>query len=94
MILARVIGQVVSTIKLDVFKGFKLLLVQPIDIEEKPKGKILLVLDTVQAGVGDVVLVMDEGNSARTILENTTAPIRSVIVGIVDEIQTDKRGEK
>ena len=94
MILARVIGQVVSTIKLDVFKGFKLLLVQPIDIEEKPKGKILLVLDIVQAGVGDVVLVMDEGNSARTILENTTAPIRSVIVGIVDEIQTDKRGEK
>lgn len=94
MILARVIGQVVSTIKLDVFKGFKLLLVQPIDIEEKPKGKILLVLDTVQAGVGDVVLVMDEGNSARTILENTTAPIRSIIVGIVDEIQTDKRGEK
>ncbi len=94
MILAKVIGQVVSTMKLDIFKGFKLLLVKPIDIEEKPKGKSLLVLDTVQAGVGDIVLVMDEGNSARTVLENTTAPIRSIIVGIVDEIQTDKRGEK
>ena len=51
-------------------------------------------IDTVQAGVGDIVLVMDEGNSARTVLENTTAPIRSIIVGIVDEIQTTQRGEK
>ena len=94
MILAKVIGQVVSTMKLDIFKGFKLLLVKPIDIEEKPKGKSFLVLDTVQAGVGDIVLVMDEGNSARAVLENTTAPIRSIIVGIVDEIQTNKREEK
>jgi microcompartment protein CcmK/EutM len=66
MILAKVIGQVVSTMKLDIFKGFKLLLVKPIDIEEKPKGKSFLVLDTVQAGVGDIVLVMDEGNSFMT----------------------------
>ncbi|NLJ48286.1 MAG: EutN/CcmL family microcompartment protein [Candidatus Atribacteria bacterium] len=88
MILARVIGHVISTMKLDVFKGYKLLLVKPIDIKEKPKGKSLLVLDTVQAGVGDIVLVMDEGNSARTVLDNTTAPIRSIIVGIVDEINT------
>ena len=41
MILAKVIGQVVSTMKLDIFKGFKLLLVKPVDIEEKPKGKSL-----------------------------------------------------
>lgn len=88
MILARVIGHVISTMKLDVFKGYKLLLVKPIDIKEKPKGKSLLVLDTVQAGVGDIVLVMDEGNSARTVLDNTNAPIRSIIVGIVDEINT------
>lgn len=94
MILAKVIGHVVSTMKLDVFKGHKLLLVKPIDIEEKPKGKSLLVLDTVQAGVGDIVLVMDEGNSARTVLDNTIAPIRSIIVGIVDEINTIQRGEK
>jgi len=87
MILAKVIGHVVSTIKLDVFKGFKLLLVQPVDADGKPKGKVLLVLDTVQAGIGDMVLVMDEGNSARAIVGDSFAPIRSLIVGIVDEVR-------
>ena len=87
MILAKVIGHVVSTIKLSVFKGFKLLLVQPVDANGKPKGKVLLVLDTVQAGIGDTVLVMDEGNSARAIVGDSFAHIRSLIVGIVDEVR-------
>ncbi|MBP8934002.1 MAG: EutN/CcmL family microcompartment protein [Candidatus Atribacteria bacterium] len=87
MILAKVIGHVVSTIKLSIFKGFKLLLVQPVDADGKPKGKVLLVLDTVQAGIGDMVLVMDEGNSARTIVGDSFAPIRSLVVGIVDEVR-------
>ena len=87
MILAKVIGHVVSTIKLNVFKGFKLLLVQPVDADGKPKGKVLLVLDTVQAGIGDMVLVMDEGNSARIVVGDSFAPIRSLIVGIVDEVR-------
>ncbi len=94
MILAKVIGQVVSTVKLKVFKGFKLLIVQPLDSDEKPKGKSMLVVDTVQAGIGDVVLVIDEGNSARIVIGDALAPIRSVIVGIVDEIQTDRKKEK
>jgi len=94
MILAKVIGQVVSTVKLKVFKGFKLLIVQPLDADEKPKGKSMLVVDTVQAGIGDVVLVIDEGNSARIVIGDALAPIRSVIVGIVDEIQTDRKKEK
>ncbi|MCX6090785.1 MAG: EutN/CcmL family microcompartment protein [Candidatus Atribacteria bacterium] len=94
MILARVIGQVVSTMKLRALRGYKLLLVQPIDAGEKPKGKSLLVIDTVQAGMGEVVLVMDEGNSARSVLEDASAPIRSIIVGIVDEIQIGGREEK
>ncbi len=87
MILAKVIGHVVSTIKLSVFKGFKLLLVQPIDANGESKGKVLLALDTVQAGIGDVVLVMDEGNSARIVVGDSFAPIRSLIVGIVDEVR-------
>lgn len=87
MILAKVIGHVVSTIKLSVFKGFKLLLVQPIDANGESKGKVLLALDTVQAGIGDVVLVMDQGNSARIVVGDSFAPIRSLIVGIVDEVR-------
>ncbi|MHC2994173.1 MAG: EutN/CcmL family microcompartment protein [Candidatus Atribacteria bacterium] len=88
MILGRVIGNVVSTIKLPVYQGYKILLVQPINDKEEPQGKTLLALDTVQAGVGDTVLVIDEGNSSRLIMNNSMAPVRTMIVGIVDLIKT------
>jgi microcompartment protein CcmK/EutM len=89
MILGRVIGTVVSTIKLDIYKGYKLLIVRPVDPEGKPSGKTVLAIDTVQAGTGDTVLVIDEGNSARVIIDDPAAPVRCVIAGIVDEV---KRG--
>lgn len=89
MILGRVIGTVVSTIKLDIYKGYKLLIVRPVDPEGKPSGKTVLAIDTVQAGTGDTVLVIDEGNSARVIIDDPMAPVRCVIAGIVDEV---KRG--
>lgn len=88
MILGRVIGNVVSTIKLPVYQGYKILLVQPINDKEEPQGKTLLALDTIQAGVGDTVLVIDEGNSSRLIMNNSMAPVRTMIVGIVDLIKT------
>ena len=87
MILGRVIGNVVSTIKLPVYQGYKILLVQPINDKEEPQGKAILALDTVQAGTGDTVLVIDEGNSSRLIMNNSTAPVRTMIVGIVDAIK-------
>jgi len=87
MILGKVIGNVVSTIKLSVYEGYKILVIQPINAKQEPQGKTFLALDTVQAGVGDIVLVMDEGNSCRLIMNNTTAPVRTMIVGIVDLIR-------
>jgi len=87
MILGRVIGNVVSTIKLPVYQGYKILIVQPVNDEEEPQGESVLALDTVQAGVGDTVLVIDEGNSSRLIMNNSTAPVRTMIVGIVDAIK-------
>ncbi len=87
MILAKIIGNVVSTIKLPVYQGYKILIVQPVNDKEEPKGKSILALDTVQAGVGDTVLVIDEGNSSRLIMNNSTAPVRTMIVGIVDAIK-------
>ena len=87
MILGKVIGNVVSTIKLSVYQGYKILIVQPLNNKEEPQGESVLALDTVQAGVGDTVLVIDEGNSSRLIMNNPTAPVRTMIVGIVDAIR-------
>jgi len=87
MILGKVVGNVVSTIKLPVYQGYKILIVQPVNGKEEPQGESVLALDTVQAGVGDTVLVIDEGNSSRLIMNNSTAPVRTMIVGIVDAIE-------
>ena len=86
MILGKVVGNVVSTIKLPVYQGYKILVVQPVNNKEELQGESVLALDTVQAGVGDTVLVIDEGNSSRLIMNNSTAPVRTMIVGIVDAI--------
>ncbi|MFA6400128.1 MAG: EutN/CcmL family microcompartment protein [Salinivirgaceae bacterium] len=87
MILAKIIGNVVSTIKAKGYESKKILIVQPIDTNGNLIGKSLLAIDAVQAGVGDIVLVLDEGNSARTILnEPDSLTVKTVIVGIVDQI--------
>jgi ethanolamine utilization protein EutN len=86
MILGRIVGTVVATRELDVYRPYKILVVQPLKPDLTPKGATLLAIDTVQAGAGDTVLVVDEGNSARTIIGDKMAPIRSVVAAIVDEI--------
>jgi len=89
MILCKIIGNVVSTIKIDPYKGYKILIVVPIDPEGNPQGKSFLALDAVQAGPGDKVIVIDEGGSAALMLEDTKGTIRTVIAGIVDEVNLD-----
>jgi len=86
MILGKVIGNVVSTQKHKDYVGEKILIVQPIDAAGKAAGKSLLAIDRAQSGAGDRVLVNDEGNSARLITGNSQAPIRTVIVGVVDAV--------
>ena len=89
MILGKVIGNVVSTIKVSGYESKKILIVQPIDPHGKPLGKSFLAVDAVQAGIGDNVLVIEEGNSARTVInEPETFTVKSVIAGIVDDITT------
>ena len=87
MILAKVTGNVVSTIKEKGYESRKVLIVQPVNPDGKYKGKSFLAIDTVQAGEGDLVLIMEEGGSARLILdEPDTFTVKAVIAGIVDEI--------
>ena len=89
MQLGKVTGSVQATIKHDVFAGEKLMLVQPVDPKGKSTGSALIALDRVQAGPGDWVLYVDEGNSARTILDNSKAPVRTVIMAIVDSVDVE-----
>jgi microcompartment protein CcmK/EutM len=91
MIIAKVIGNMVSTEKHPHYRGYKILVVQPIDPEGKPKGKSLLALDGVQAGVGDLVLVVDEGGSARMVIgDDSLLTIRTAICGIVDRVDVER----
>ena len=84
MIVGKVIGNVVSTIATADYEARTVLVIQPISPDGKNKGKTFLAIDTVQAGVGDTVLALDEGGSAKMILDTKT--VKQIIVGIVDHI--------
>ncbi|MFQ5583463.1 MAG: EutN/CcmL family microcompartment protein [Calditrichia bacterium] len=86
MILAKVTGAIHSTINHPFYDYKKLLIVDKLTPDGKPTGDYLIAVDAVGAGAGETVLVIDEGNSARQVVDDTTAPIRSIIVGIVDEM--------
>jgi microcompartment protein CcmK/EutM len=87
--LCRVLGSVVSTVKHPTYAGRKLLAVQPLDDHGEDAGASFLAVDQVQAGPGDRVIVMSEGNGVRSILKiGDQVPIRSLIVGIVDDVTT------
>lgn len=87
MYIGRVAGTVVATIKHEAFAGRKLLLVDRLGLDGEPTGEYDICVDVVQAGVGDSVLVLDEGNGARQILERKVAPVRAVVVGVVDAVE-------
>lgn len=87
MYIGRVAGTVVATIKHRMFEGHKLLLVERLELGGQPTPKYDIAVDTVQAGAGDRVLIVDEGNGARQVLNvEPWGPVRAVIVGIIDEV--------
>jgi microcompartment protein CcmK/EutM len=86
MILARVVGRLYSTIHHPSMGHKTILMLDRLKANGEPSGGSILAVDTVGAGAGQTVLVLDEGNGARQILGEADAPIRSVVVGIVDEI--------
>lgn len=86
MKLARVIGSAHSTIKNEAYHSAKLLVVQPLDLQMRDRGRTQLAVDMVGAGIGDTVIVAEEGRAAREILGNPRAPIRTTALGIVDRV--------
>ena len=86
MILGRVIGSVVSTIHHPVVEGRKLLLADRLDENGQATDGYIIAFDAIGAGQGEIVLILDEGNGARQILDDAKAPVRSIVVAIVDAV--------
>ncbi len=87
MLMGRVIGNVVSTVKEKCYTGLKMLWVQPIAIDGSDKGDPIVTFDAVDAGMGDRVLVCQEGGGAQMVIGmKEPSPIGSVIVAVVDEV--------
>ena len=86
MQIGRVVGTVVSTQKHRKFEGAKLMLVQPLNIDDTPRGHALLAVDGVGAGVDEKVLVVLEGRAAGEALGKKGAPVDAAIVGIIDTV--------
>ena len=87
----RVVGPLWATVKHPAFAGRALFVVQPLDERGQDAGASFVAIDRVQAGAGDKVLVLTEGNGARQILQmGDVVPIRSVIVGIVDQVDVER----
>ncbi len=90
MILAKVTGNVVANTMAIGYESRKVLVIQPVTPLGKPFGRSFLAIDTVQAGIGDTVLVIEEGGSARMILdEPDTFTVKALVAGIVDDIEYD-----
>ena len=86
MQIGRVVGTVVATQKHRKFEGAKLLLVQPLNLDDTPRGAALLAVDGVGAGVDEKVLLVLEGRAAGEALGKKAAPVDAAIVGIIDSV--------
>jgi len=87
MFLGEVVGAVVSPVQHPVLDGQRLLLVRPLDPRGARTGRVRIAIDRASAGPGDRVLVVDEGNAGRQLLEAPDAPVKTVVLGVVDYVE-------
>ena len=87
MFLAEVVGTVVSPVQIPVLEGQKLLLLRPVGPDGKANGKTRIGIDRAQAGIGDRVLVIDEGQSGRQLIGDPKGAVKTIIVGVVDYVE-------
>lgn len=86
MILGKIVGEVVSTVKHETHEGIKLLLVRQLDLAAREQGAPFVAVDTLGAGVGETVLMTQDGWAAMTAVKRMKAPIDAAVIGIVDSI--------
>ncbi|HIE10007.1 MAG TPA: hypothetical protein EYP62_00150 [Kiritimatiellae bacterium] len=89
MFLGRIRGDIHSTIRHPFYAQKKLLLVERLDPRGEGTGDFTIAVDVVDAGAGETVLVLDEGNSARQVFDARRAPVRSVVIAIVDHVDRE-----
>jgi len=89
MFLADVVGTVVSPVQHPVLEGQRLLLLRQLHADGRPAGRTRIGIDRAQAGPGDRVLVLDEGNSARQALDAPEAPVKTVVIAVVDYVELE-----
>ena len=87
MLIGKVIGEVVATQKHASHEGQKLLLVQPLELDGSDRGDAVIAVDSVDAGVGDRVLLIVEGFSAMTSVGRPNSPIDIAVIGVIDEVE-------
>jgi len=87
VIIARVVGNVIATQKQESHEGKKILLVQPLDLNDRPAGDVFVALDAVDAGIGDRVLAVQEGFSAMTSVGHVESPIDAAVIGVIDLVE-------
>lgn len=87
MIIARVVGNVIATQKEPSHEGKKILLIQPLDLEDNPAGDVVVAFDSVDAGIGDRVLAVQEGFSAMTSVGHVESPIDAAVIGFIDLVE-------
>jgi microcompartment protein CcmK/EutM len=90
MILGRVVGEIHSTINHPFYDAKRLMVVERVQPGGEPASGYLIAVDAVDAGPGEAVLVLDEGNGARQVFASASGPVRSVIVGIVDRVDAQE----
>jgi len=88
--LARVIGDVVSTHRHEHLGQKKLLLVRRLDLDDREEGGEVIALDVIGVGIGEKVLIVQEGNAARTLFKDAKIPVQAVVVGVVDQVHIDR----
>jgi microcompartment protein CcmK/EutM len=89
MLVARVVGRIVASHKNERLEGAKLLLVQPLELDGRDRGNAVLAVDGVDAGVGDRVLLVQDGKAAQQVLGRGQAAVDAAVVGVIDALEVE-----